>query len=507
MISEIIPLPLNRSTYWLTRFLILRLLGLVYFFAFFSLAQQFIPLLGQNGLTPVSLFLNRFQEQTGSKSLAFMQLPSIFWFLHSDGFMTAMAWIGVVLSLLVAVGFANGILMFILWFLYMSFVHIGQDWYSYGWEIQLLETGFLAIFLVPILDLRPFPKTSPPIQVIWLFRWLIFRIMVGAGLIKLRGDPCWRDLTCLKFHYETQPIPNPLSPYFHFMPLWFHKIGALFNFASELVAPFFIVWGRPLRIISGITMALLQCLLVLSGNLSFLNWLTLVPILSCFDDSFWALILPSPFVVRASLAAIQSQNSSPSKVAPWAITALVIFLSFNPVSNLLSPGQQMNTSFDPFNLVNTYGAFGTVGRERLQLVFEGTSDQELTPETQWRPFIYKCQPVDLYRRPCFCSPYQYRLDWQVWFAAMSEPTQYPWIFNLVWKLLHNDPRALSLFESNPFPGEAPHYIRIRLFKYQFAPLNHPHGQWWTRTDLGIWLPPLWADNPRLQKILLLYGWL
>lgn len=497
----------TKPTYWLTRFMMLRLLGFVYFIAYLCLAQQLKPLIGENGLTPVGLFLARFEAQAGSVGHAFLNLPTLFWFGHSDAFMIFLAWIGVGLSLVVLGGFANGLLLLILWFLYLSFVPIGQDWYGYGWEIQLLETGFLSIFLVPFLDGRPFPKTPPPTQVIWLFRWLIFRIMLGAGLIKLRGDPCWRNLTCLRYHYETQPLPNPLSPYFHFMPLWFHKLGALYNFLVELVSPWFMVFGRRLCILAGCLMAAFQVLLILSGNLSFLNWLTLIPILSCFDDRFWLRFLPHPLLERASIAAYRSQGApAPQKMA-WVLTAVVALLSISPVRNLVSPNQTMNTSFGPLHLVNTYGAFGSVGRERFQLVIEGTSDQTLTKETVWKPYDFKCQPGDIYRRPCFCAPYQYRLDWQVWFAAMSGPSQYPWVFNLVWKLLHNDPGALSLFADTPFPNGAPSYIRIRLFRYQFAPLSHPNGQWWKRTELGMWLPPLSTNDPRFQKILMEEGWL
>ncbi len=487
--------------------MILRLLGFVYFFAYLSLAQQLRPLFGEKGLTPAWLFLSRVESETGSFSRAFLALPSLFWFGHSDALMTVLAWAGVGLSGAVLGGFANGLLLMILWLLYLSFVPLGQDWYGYGWEIQLLETGFLSIFLVPFLDGRPFPKTPPPVQVIWLFRWLIFRIMLGSGLIKWRGDPCWRDLTCLRYHYETQPLPNPLSPYFHFMPLWFHKAGVLYNFGVELVCPWLMVWGRRLCVLAGCLMAVFQGILILSGNLSFLNWLTLVPILSCFDDRFWLRFLPRLLVEKAGIAAYRSQASPPPPKAAWALVAVVALLSVNPVLNLVSPSQAMNTSFDPLHLVNTYGAFGSVGKERLQLVMEGTSDQVLTKETVWKAYDFKCQPGDLYRRPCFCAPYQYRLDWQVWFAAMSGPSQYPWIFNLVWKLLHNDPGALCLLAGNPFPDEAPSYVRIRLFRYQFAPLSHPNGQWWERTELGLWLPPLSTGDPRFQRIMMDEGWL
>ncbi len=139
-----------------------------------------------------------------------------------------------------------------------------------------METGFLGIFLCPLLDGRPFPRRPPPTPVIWLFRWLAFRIMFGAGLIKIRGDTCWGDLTCLYYHYETQPIPNPLSWWLHFRPHWFHKFGALWNHFIELIVPWFAFWPRAARHIAGVLLVSFQIVLILSGNLSFLNWLTMV---------------------------------------------------------------------------------------------------------------------------------------------------------------------------------------------------------------------------------------
>ena len=211
------------NDYQLTRFVILRLLGFVYAIAFLVAANQLVPLIGSHGLTPANHFLGAVQTQLGSHTAAISQVPTLFWFGISDQALSIFSWIGLALSLVVLAGYANAILLAVLWAMYMSIVHIGQIWYGYGWEIQLLETGFLSIFLCPLLDGRPFPKRPPPLLVIWLFRWLGFRIMVGAGLIKLRGDPCWRDLTCLYYHYETQPIPNPISRYLHFLPHWFHK--------------------------------------------------------------------------------------------------------------------------------------------------------------------------------------------------------------------------------------------------------------------------------------------
>jgi len=221
----------------------LRLLGAVYFLAFLSLANQIIPLIGESGLLPAQNFLEAFGLQFETRLDAFIELPTLFWIHISDGLLFILALIGVVLSFVMLIGFANAPLLFLVWFLYLSFVHIGQIWYGYGWEIQLLETGFLAVFMVPLIDPRPFPRMPPPAPVVWLLRWLTFRIYFGAGLIKIRGDECWRDLTCLYYHYETQPLPNPLSPWFHYLPKWFHKLGVVWNHFIELIVPFFCLWS------------------------------------------------------------------------------------------------------------------------------------------------------------------------------------------------------------------------------------------------------------------------
>ena len=263
------------NSYWLTRFVILRLLGFVYAIAFLVAAQQLVPLIGERGLTPANHFLSSIQAQLGSRAAGMMQVPTLFWFGISDHALSIFAWVGFAFSLVVLGGYANAILLAVVWAMYMSIVHIGQIWYGYGWEIQLLETGFLSIFLCPLLDGRPFPKCRPPILVFWLFRWLGFRIMIGAGLIKLRGDSCWRDLTCLYYHYETQPIPNSISRYLHFAPHWFHKFGTAWNHFIELVVPWFSFGPRMARHIAGVLLVSFQIVLIISGNLSFLNYVTI----------------------------------------------------------------------------------------------------------------------------------------------------------------------------------------------------------------------------------------
>jgi hypothetical protein len=498
------PQPPERS-YTLTRFAILRLLGLIYLMAFLTWVFQGPALVGSHGLLPVSLYLDRVAAAMGSRGAGFLAEPSLFWLAHGDGFMFGAGWVGVALSLLVLGGYANALLLLVLWALHLSVSAVGQTFYGFGWEMQLAETGFLAVFLCPLLDGRPFPGRPPPVIVIWLLRWLIVRIMLGSGLIKLRGDACWRDLTCLDYHFETQPIPSPLSPLFHALPPAAHKVGVLFNHFVELVVPLAAFGPRQVRRAAGVCMLALQVVLILSGNLSYLNWLTIVPILACFDDGLWARLTPSRLWAYVQARAARATPSKGQRVAVGALAAVVALLSVDPVINLLSANQRMNTSFNRLQLVNSYGAFGTVGRERQEIVFEGTREDTLTPQTHWIAYEWKCKPGDPARRPCWMSPYHRRLDWLIWFAAMGQPPRYPWTVHLVWKLLNADRGTLGLLAGDPFHGRAPRFVRANLYRYRMNPPGS--GDWWRRELIGPWLPPLSIDHEELRDYLRERGWI
>jgi hypothetical protein len=484
---------------WLGRFLLLRLLGLVYLMAFLTLVYQGPALVGPHGLEPAQAMLDDAAAALGGRGAGFWQLPSLFWLGASDGALRAAGLAGVVLSLVVLAGYANAIILALLCVLQISIAAVGQTFYGFGWEIQLVETGFLCIFLCPLLDGRPFPRRPAPAAIVWLLRWLVVRIMWGAGLIKLRGDSCWRELTCLDFHFETQPVPSPLSPFFHHLPHAAHAFGVAFNHLVEIAVPFFVFAPRRLRCAAGVLLAALQMILIASGNLSFLNWLTLVPILACFDDGFWRRCLPRPLVARADRARAAAIPSRGAGAAVAVVTGVVAILSVAPVANLLSGRQLMNTSFTRLPLVNTYGAFGSVGRERHELIIEGTTDDTIGPDTRWVAYEFKCKPGDPDRRPCFMSPYHYRLDWLMWFAVMGPPREAPWAVHLVWKLLGADTNVLGLLAGDPFGGRPPRFIRVERYRYEFAPRGAPG--WWRRTLDGEWLPPVSRDSEGLRDFL------
>ncbi len=470
---------LTAPDYWLGRLVLERALGLVYLVAYLVAANQFRPLLGERGLLPVPRFLDE---------VPFRAAPSLFYIGYSDRLLTVVAWTGVALSCAVVSGltelapaWVSMVVWFALWALYLSIVNVGQVFYAFGWETLLLEAGFLAIFLGA-------GPTSPPLPVIWLFRWLLFRVEFGAGLIKLRGDPCWRNLTCLCYHHQTQPMPNPLSWYFHHLPKPLHRVEALGNHFAQLIVPFWLFAPQPLAAAAGSVVLVTQGWLVLSGNFSWLNFLTMTLAFSAFDDRVLAGVLPIHVPAQAPLPVWW-------QALVVALIVLVVVLSYRPVRNLLSRHQVMNTSFEPLHLVNTYGAFGSVTKERYEVVIEGTDDPAASGTSSWKEYEFKGKPGDPGRRPPQVAPYHLRLDWLMWFAAMEPPRQHPWFLALVSKLLENDRPVLRLLRRNPFPHRPPVAIRARLYHYRFSTPEERRetGAWWVRRAGQDYLPPVTLD--------------
>ena len=498
----------ERSTYWLTRSIFLRGLGIIYAVAFLVLTQQFDGLLSSRGLLPIDLYLDGlFQKFNGQSQIYFLK-PTIFWISADDTVLLASAYTGLLVAMLVAAGYANSIMLFFLWVLYLSFVNAGQIFYGYGWESILLEVGFLAIFLTPLLRWKPYLRDNPPPEiVIWLLRWVLFRIMFGAGLIKLRAsDPCWREFTCLLYHYETQPIPNPLSWYFHQMPEWFHTAGVFVNHVVEIIVPWMFFGPRKVRHLGGLLTIIFQLTLIFSGNLSWLNWLTIVVCIACFDDTFLRRFSLSKTKMLLESLILQPIVGA-RKYVLYTLAGLILFLSIQPTLNLISPNQLMNAAFDPFHLVNTYGAFGTVGRVRHEVVLQGTTDKELTADTDWFEIEFKCKPGNIQRRPCIISPYHLRLDWQIWFAAMQSFQHNPWLIHLVAKLLAGDDVVKPLLQESEKLKKQPYFIRGELYKYSFSEPGHAGASWWNRERVAVYFPPLSLGNSELQNYLKSRRWL
>ncbi|MET9922497.1 lipase maturation factor family protein [Streptomyces sp. NPDC006435] len=457
--------------YWLSRLVFQRALAGVYLFAFLTAALQFRALIGERGMLPVPDLLRRTDWREG---------PGLFRLHYSDRFFALVAWTGCALAVALLAGvdsyvplWAAMLLWALPWFLYLSIVQVGQTWYGFGWESLLLETGFLAVFLGN-------GPTSPPVLVLWLLRWVLFRVEFGAGLIKIRGDECWRRLTCLYFHHETQPMPGPLSWFFHRLPKPLHRAEVAANHFTQLLVPVLLFTPQPVAGAAAGLMIVTQLWLVLSGNFAWLNWLTITLALSAVD---W-----SPFV------RMPAQSAPPLwyEIVVIAVTALVVLLSHRPARNLVSRRQVMNRSFDPLHLVNTYGAFGSISRVRLEVVVEGTDERVLHDGTHWQEYGFRGKPGDPRRMPRQFAPYHLRLDWLMWFAALSPAYARPWFGPFVERLLENDRDTLRLLRHNPFPDAPPVHVRARVYHYRYTTWRELRatGRWWHRTHVREFMPPV-----------------
>lgn len=454
----------------ITRFWFLRGVALVYTLAYLNIINQFPGLLSSKGLLPIKSFITR---------IPFKFTPSLFYYNSSDRFVRTFSWIGFFLSLVALTGlsdlFGFGLFLIVwisLWVIYQSFVNVGQDFYSFGWESMLLETGFAVLFFGPTSSL------AHPLN-IWLVRWLLFRTMFGAGLIKLRGDSCWWDLTCLHYHYETQPIPNAISWYLHRLPGWFHKFCVLLTHFVELIVPWLIlIPGTPCAI-AGLLTIFFQASLIVSGNLCWLNLLTIVYCIPCFSDQQLSFLYNFTPEVMTSLTNLHL-------IAILTYSLFVLYYSIPIVVNLLSTHQIMNACSAPYHLLGSYGAFGSITKKRYEIIISGTNGDPADPNSEWKEYLFIGKPSDPKARPPFTAPYHYRLDWLMWFAAMGPHYHYPWLKTLLHKLLTNEQVVLGLIQENPFPNTPPRAVKMDLYRYQFTKGNN--SNWWEREFIGVYIP-------------------
>jgi hypothetical protein len=456
----------------LARQVLQRGIAAVYLIAFLSAAAQFPALLGEHGLLPVPRYLG----WSGARG------PTLFRWRYSDRLLLAVAGTGAVVAALLVAGLPQAgpawlpmLAFLLLWVLYMSIVNVGQTFYSFGWETLLLEAGFMAAFLGS-------REVAPPAPILWLFIWLVFRLEFGAGMIKMRGDRCWRDFTALYYHHETQPMPGPASWFFHHLPKPLHRIEVLGNHIAQLVVPFLLFAPQPVGSIAGAVVIITQLWLVLSGNFAWLNWLTIILAFAAVSD-------------RAVQAVLPGTGGPPPAYAPapaWfivvvlAVSVLLLVLSWWPARNLVARHQLMNASFNRWHLGNAYGAFGSITRQRYEVIVEGSLDG-----TAWREYEFKGKPGDPARMPRQFAPYHLRLDWLMWFLALGARGE-NWFIPLLRKLLQADRPTLRLLRADPFGGAAPKYVRARIFHYRYSTWAEKRktGLWWIRRPAGVLVQPL-----------------
>jgi predicted DCC family thiol-disulfide oxidoreductase YuxK len=515
----------ERPEHQYVRWIFLRLVGLSYLFAFASLWTQVIGLAGTDGIMPADQFLQAWHSGSGEGGIgtvSFWRHPSLCWWSDSDACLRTLCGAGTLLAALVTAGIAPVPCFILLWIFYLSLTTVCPLFLGYQWDNLLLETGLLAIFFSPGRWWSHPRKNGPPSRtVLWLFRWLLFRLTFASGCVKLlSGDETWRKLTALQVHYETQPLPTWIGWYAHQLPAWFQKTSVVLTFGAELVLPFFIFLPRRLRMAAAWPMMGLQLLIALTGNYCFFNLLTFSLCLLLFDDAAIRAVFPRKWRKANEAEAGYGPPAKAGSAAapPWgrglrggglemirrglvAILALgILTISGVQTAGLFRTRQAwpgaviwLYERMAPWRSVNSYGLFAVMTTNRLEIIVEGSRDGK-----EWKAYAFKYKPGDLRRRPAFVEPFQPRLDWQMWFAALGTYRENPWMIQFCLRLLQGTPEVLALLEGNPFPKSPPKYVRAVLYEYHFTDFKERRetGAWWRRERRGFYLPPIsWPGRP------------
>ena len=503
-------------THFLVRWAFLRSLGLIYLFAFVSLWVQIGGLVGSNGIVPAKITMEAVRQQAeGGAWLRYHEFPTLCWLSASDAFLNAQCAAGVILAVLLLIGVAPAVCLFALWVIYLSLCTVGREFLSFQWDILLLETGFLAIFLAPLQFWPRLRRCPAPSGIaLSLLRWLLFKLMFESGCVKLvSGDPTWRNLTALNFHYETQPLPTWIGWYAHQLPWWFQKASAALMFGIELVIPFLIFAPRRLRHFACGVLVVLQVFILLTGNYCFFNLLTIALCLTLLDDEAiggvirrlrkmcageTCLCLEASAVARKLWQDRSAMEAAGRPGLRWPrqitvpLACLVLVLSVMQLAHTFrervpwpAPLRGLYGWLAPLRTFNSYGLFAVMTTNRLEIVVQGSNDG-----TNWLDYEFKYKPGDLKRRPGFVEPHQPRLDWQMWFAALGDYKQNPWFVNFCIRLLQDSPEVEGLLKRNPFAKGAPRYIRAVVYEYHFTDFRTRRrtGEWWRRELKGRYLP-------------------
>jgi lipase maturation factor 1 len=509
-----------------SRALFLRLMGIIYLSAFVSLVIQILGLVGSHGILPADRMMEALTQQARQGNVGWERyhlVPTLCWISASDGFLQGLCWAGAALSIVLIIGLAPAPCLFLLWLIYLSLSVVSQEFLGFQWDVLLLETGFLAIFLAP-LQLRLTMRNVPPPSRIarWLLWWLLFRLMFESGVVKLAsGDPMWRSLTALTVHYETQPLPTWIGWYAHQAPAGFQKLSTVLMFFIELVVPFFIFAPRRIRFFACWSFVALQTFILLTGNYCFFNYLTIALALLLLDDAALRRLVPARFrkkrLAEDAVRSRETEDSARDKTLPeitvplapvpkpgagkrsWSnwilvpVAAVVLFVSVPQVLNMLVgrawPANRLVLAVSewvsPFRTINSYGLFMVMTNPRFEIIVQGSDDGQT-----WKDYEFKYKPGDPKRRPEFVAPHQPRLDWQMWFAAVGTYRENPWFVNFCIRLLQGEPEVLKLLDKNPFPDKPPKRIRAVLYEYHFTNFKERRetGNWWKREYKGEYLP-------------------
>ena len=461
--------------YELVSFLFLRLFGLIALSAFISFAVQAQGLIGSRGILPLSELVDALGPRLGPQR--FVLMPMAFWLNDSDLAIQVVCWAGAVVSLTLVFNFLPRLSLVLIYGLYLSLLYAGQTFMTFQWDTFLLETAVVALIM-----------SFAPMTGVWLTRWLLFRFMFMSGVVKLiSGDPNWRNLSALSYHFLTQPLPTPLAWYAAELPARVLKVATGAVFVVELALPFLIFFPRRLRFVAAVGILLLQACILLTGNYNWFNLQTMSLCLTLFDDAALRRILPSPLLGLWQAALKHEAPRRATTILVNAAALVMVLLSLAQMDerfggNLPDPVAAIGEAVEPFHIVSPYGLFAVMTTTRNEIIVEGSNDG-----VEWREYEFRYKPGDVMRRPPWNIPHQPRLDWQMWFAALDDAGREPWFSRFLERLLENEPSVIALLKTNPFPDKPPTYARAELYEYTYAGKDDA-GRWWDRRLAGLYFP-------------------
>jgi hypothetical protein len=473
----------------LARWIFARVLGAIFLCAFVSLGVQIRGLAGEHGIMPAQQLLGNVWNQYDVKAL--WELPTLCWLNASDTMLIALCVVGAALSIVLACGVCPGPCALLLWALYLSLCWIATPFTNFQWDALLLETALTSALLLP-WKWRPQWDRWRPVQQagLWLLWWLLFRLMIESGAVKLSShDPTWGSLTALDYHFETQPLPLWISWYASQIPDAILCLATFIMFLIELLAPLLILAPRRWRHGGAWALIALQLGIMVTGNYAFFNLLTIALCLLLFEDTAWPAPLSawikSATPTRNAWTPLAWSLLGPVMALVFLITMQPLFSSMGLIRRWPAPFSILRGGVQSFLSFNGYGLFAVMTTSRHEISVEGSDDGE-----HWKEYEFRWKPGDLNERPRLVAPHQPRLDWQMWFAALSNFRDNPWFVRFLVRLLEGSPDVLGLLRTDPFPGHPPRYIRALVYDYHFTRVGDGHPGWWKREFLGLYCPPI-----------------
>jgi len=484
----------------LPRWIFLRLLGVIAFSAFFSLAFQIRGLLGPDGILPAGAYLAQVAQVMGAKRLWFA--PTLLWMGAGNGALLTICWAGMLAGIALLLNLWPRLSLAVAFLCYLSFVAVGQDFAGYQSDGMLLEALCLSFFFAP-QGIRPgLGAHSPPSRASWFllqFEW--FRIYFESGMVKLlSGDPEWRHFTAMDDYYQNGPLPTWVGWYAGHLPHGFHVTSAFLTLVVELGIVWMFLLPRRWRIACFCIVTPWEIGVIVTANYTFLNYLVLVLGFLLLDDRIVNGVMeriglghlrttddaPAPGGLTGIRHRLAMENSILGAILlTWIFYATTIEMLAMPFGAVPLAPRGLVTALEPFRIANSYGLFAVMTRGRYEIEFQGSNDGRT-----WKEYPFRYKPQALNWRPRIYAPYQPRLDWNLWFASLGSWQSYQIVPQIEVRLAQGSPDVLALFAGNPFPQAPPKYVRAVLYQYWFSTMAEKRatGNWWRNNYLGVYAP-------------------